>query len=315
MRIGYARVSTSDQNIELQLNALKAAGCDRIFTDHGMSGASRLRPGLNRSIDDLKPGDTLVIWRLDRLGRSLSHLIDVVSELGRREIGLYSITEAIDTGSAGGILIFHIMGALAEFERALISERTRAGMSAAKLRGSAIGRPRKLTPSEIEQMADAIEGGDTIKMAARNLGVSRTTLYRALRRRKRDEYPADHAGEPQESGYRSPGMAEAPSPVMWPVVLAEASQQMKAGTLAEPERRYEQSSPACPPMIGRARKPWWQTGDRRRLSPPPAAACRRQFLSRSGIVRPDDWSKAVAAGRRWRRNSFRTAPRPPAMGW
>ncbi|MCL6706711.1 recombinase family protein [Pseudomonas sp. R2.Fl] len=221
MRIGYARVSTSDQNIELQLRALKAAGCDRIHTDQGVSGASRLRPGLTQSIDDLKPGDTLVIWRLDRLGRSLSHLIDVVSELGRREIGLYSITEAIDTGSAGGILIFHIMGALAEFERALISERTRAGMSAARMRGSAIGRPRKLSSSEIERLAGALEGGDTIQATARSLGVSRATLYRALRRRN------------EEDEYRIPGMEEeAPSPGIQPFVLAEASRRTEAGARA-----------------------------------------------------------------------------------
>ncbi|MBO3760358.1 recombinase family protein [Ciceribacter sp. L1K22] len=181
MPVGYARVSTSEQNIELQLQALKAAGCQRIFTDHGASGASRTRSGLNGSLEVLNPGDTLVIWRLDRLGRSLSHLIDVVSDLGRREIGLYSVTEAIDTGSAGGILIFHIMGALAEFERALISERTRAGMSAAKLRGSPIGRPPKLRPLDIDLAREAIQGGGSLKSAARNLGVSRTTLYRAIR--------------------------------------------------------------------------------------------------------------------------------------
>ncbi|MBR0556039.1 recombinase family protein [Ciceribacter sp. L1K23] len=181
MRIGYARVSTSDQNIELQLQALKAAGCQQIFTDHGASGASRTRSGLNSSLEMLGPGDTLVIWRLDRLGRSLSHLIDVVSDLGRRDIGLYSVTESIDTGSAGGILIFHIMGALAEFERALISERTRAGMSAARMRGSPIGRPPKLSRLEVDQARAAVQGGDSIKAAAHGLGVSRATLYRAMR--------------------------------------------------------------------------------------------------------------------------------------
>lgn len=181
MRIGYARVSTSEQNIELQLQALKAAGCQRIFSDHGASGASRTRSGLNSSFEALHPGDTLVIWRLDRLGRSLSHLIEVVSELGRREIGLYSVTESIDTGSAGGILIFHIMGALAEFERALISERTRAGMSAAKLRGSPIGRPPKLSRMDVDHAHAAIQSGGSIKTAARDLGVSRATLYRAMR--------------------------------------------------------------------------------------------------------------------------------------
>jgi|GEM_PF-228879 Site-specific recombinases, DNA invertase Pin homologs len=290
MRIGYARVSTSDQNIELQLHALKAAGCDRIHTDQGVSGASRFRPGLTHSIDDLKPGDTLVIWRLDRLGRSLSHLIDVVSELGRRQIGLYSITEAIDTGSAGGILIFHIMGALAEFERALISERTRAGMSAARMRGSAIGRPRKLSSSEIERLADAIEKGGTIKAAARDLGVSRATLYRALWRRSRNKYPGDHICEQPESGNRAPGMAEASSPITWPLVLAEASQRIKAGleshagiALAEVEQEYRRPLPSVrPPLTGRAWKPRRLTG-RTRPSPRPGTAHRRLFAVRQPI--------------------------------
>ncbi len=182
-RIGYARVSTSDQNIEMQLQALSAAGCDDIFTDQGLSGSLRSRPGLEQSLRRLQPGDTLVIWRLDRLGRSLSNLIEVVARLGRDKIGLYSITEAINTASAGGILIFHIMGALAEFERALISERTKAGMSAAKARGSPIGRPIKMAPEQITQAIQAIESeGMTVTAAAKAFAVSRATLYRALYR-------------------------------------------------------------------------------------------------------------------------------------
>lgn len=188
MRIGYARVSTNEQNIELQVLALRAAGCDRIFDDHGMSGGSRIRPGLAGALEALRSGDTLVIWRLDRLGRSLSHLIDVVTELGRRDVGLYSVTESIDTGSAGGILIFHIMGALAQFERALISERTRAGMSAAKARGSPIGRPFKLLQADLDRALTAIAAGMRVKAAARDFGVSRATIYRALRR-TRDGHP------------------------------------------------------------------------------------------------------------------------------
>lgn len=181
MRIGYARVSTHDQNIEMQMRALRAAGCAKIHSDQGQSGASRSRPGLVRSLSELSAGDTLVIWRLDRLGRSLSHLIEVVDELGRKEIGLYSITESIDTASAGGILIFHIMGALAEFERALISERTKAGMSAARARGSAIGRPIKLMPDEVDAALEAMAKGLPLAAAARQFGVSRSTLYRSLR--------------------------------------------------------------------------------------------------------------------------------------
>ncbi|MGV8938058.1 MAG: recombinase family protein [Allorhizobium sp.] len=193
-RIGYARVSTSDQNIEMQLQALSAAGCDRIFTDQGLSGTLRSRPGLDQSMSQLGAGDTLVIWRLDRLGRSLSNLIEVVAHLGREKIGLYSITEAINTASAGGILIFHIMGALAEFERALISERTKAGMSAARARGSPIGRPIKMRPDEIDAAVHAIRGGGlTISAAALEFNVSRATLYRAMRRS--GSSPAAVAGE------------------------------------------------------------------------------------------------------------------------
>lgn len=183
MKVGYARVSTADQNIEMQLKALSEAGCDRVFTDEGQSGAARNRPGLDEAMDVLTAGDTLVIWRLDRLGRSLSHLIDVVAMLGRRNIGLLSISEAINTGSAGGVLIFHIMGALAEFERALISERTKAGMAAARDRGSRIGRPHKILSDEIGQLRHAIEvEGMSKSAAARRFGVSRATLYRAFRR-------------------------------------------------------------------------------------------------------------------------------------
>lgn len=183
MRIGYARVSTVEQNVDMQLQALNLAGCERIFTDLGHSGAQRGRPGLSEAMASLNEGDTLVIWRLDRLGRSLSHLIDLVNDLGRRGIALYSINESIDTGSAGGLLIFHIMGALAEFERGLISERTRAGMSAARQRGKAIGRPAKMTAGDVHV---AIEGmrldGLSVTAAAKRHGISRATLYRALKR-------------------------------------------------------------------------------------------------------------------------------------
>ncbi|MFN7010624.1 MAG: recombinase family protein [Allorhizobium sp.] len=200
MRIGYARVSTHDQNIEMQMRALRAAGCAQIYADQGLSGASRSRPGLVRSLSELSAGDTLVIWRLDRLGRSLSHLIEVVAELGRKEIGLYSITESIDTASAGGILIFHIMGALAEFERALISERTKAGMSAARARGSAIGRPIKLMPGEVDAALEAMAKGVPLAAAARQFGVSRSTLYRSLRR------DADRPPGPKAYGAAAAGL-------------------------------------------------------------------------------------------------------------
>jgi DNA invertase Pin-like site-specific DNA recombinase len=140
--IGYARVSTDEQDTALQLDALINAGCGTVFHDKA-SGASAYRPALDDALKNLKPGDTLVAWRLDRLGRSLQQLIAIVTMLEQRRVGFRSLTEAIDTTTAGGRLLFHIMGALAEFERSLIAERTRAGMAAAKARGRHVGRPRK----------------------------------------------------------------------------------------------------------------------------------------------------------------------------
>ncbi|KAB2715324.1 recombinase family protein [Brucella intermedia] len=148
LRIGYARVSTDIQRMDLQMDALKHAGCDYVFADHGISGASTDRPGLRQAMDMLQSGDTLVVWRLDRLGRSLVHLVEQVSALARDGIEFRSLTENIDTGSSGGKLLFHVVAALAEFERSLISERTKAGMAAAKLRGKHVGRPRRTQPAE-----------------------------------------------------------------------------------------------------------------------------------------------------------------------
>lgn len=143
MKIGYARVSTEDQNLDLQLSALSRAGCDDIVSDHGISGSRFDRHGLQDVLSRLQSGDTLVVWRLDRLGRSLSHLVGIVGDLGRRNVEFVSLTESLDTRSPTGMLMFHMIAALAEFERALISERTRAGMAAAKARGAKIGRPRR----------------------------------------------------------------------------------------------------------------------------------------------------------------------------
>jgi len=142
MKIGYARVSTDEQNPALQFDALAAAGCQKIFTEQA-SGALTSRPALNQALQFLEEGDTLVVWRLDRLGRSLSHLINLTMSLERRGITFQSLSEAIDSRTACGRLLFHIMGALAEFERALISERTKAGLIAAKARGAILGRPSK----------------------------------------------------------------------------------------------------------------------------------------------------------------------------
>src|SRR5919205_4640522 len=143
MLIGYARVSTHDQTLNLQLDCLKQAGCTRIFEDH-ISGTKAERPGLQNALSHLRAGDTLVVWRLDRLGRSLRHLIDTVTDLQERGIGFKSLTESIDTTTSGGKLVFHIFGALAEFEREIIRERTNAGLASARARGRRGGPKHKL---------------------------------------------------------------------------------------------------------------------------------------------------------------------------
>lgn len=179
MLIGYARVSTDEQSPALQFDALKRAGCERIFTDYA-SGARMTRPALEVALCALKQGDTLVAWRLDRLGRSLSHLIALISQLERRGVAFRSLTEAIDTGTAGGRLLFHVMGALAEFERALISERTRAGMAAAKTRGAVLGRPAKLSRTQVASARRSLSGCGSVREVAAKLSVSRSTLCRAI---------------------------------------------------------------------------------------------------------------------------------------
>lgn len=182
-KIGYARVSREDQNLALQFDALAAAGCQRIFYDEGISGAVLTRPALSEALAFLAPGDSLVTWRLDRLGRSLVHLIAIMGELSERDIGFRSLSEAIDTTTASGKLIFHVMAAIAEFERELISERTRAGMISARARGASLGRPPKLAADQVayarEQME--MEKDDLCVLAAR-LGVAPLTLARALKR-------------------------------------------------------------------------------------------------------------------------------------
>ncbi|MDF2365641.1 recombinase family protein [Sneathiella sp.] len=183
MKIGYARVSTDDQDLSLQIDALKKAGCEKIFQDGGISGIVRNRKALGEALSTLQAGDVLVTWRLDRLGRSLAHLIDIIADLGEREIGFQSLCEVVDTTTPGGKLTFHIMGALAEFERSLISERTKAGMASAKARGKKLGRPRKLTDIQLRHARKRIEtGGTTIRALAEKLGVSPKTLSKALRR-------------------------------------------------------------------------------------------------------------------------------------
>jgi excisionase family DNA binding protein len=180
--LGYARVSTLEQNAALQHDALAAAGCWKVFTDH-VSGATQARPQLDRALEQCRDGDTLVVWRLDRLGRSLRHLIEVVSDLSERGAGFRSMTEAIDTTTSGGRLIFHVFGALAQFERELVRERTLAGLKAARARGRMGGRPALMTTDKTttaQRMYDQQEL--TVEQIARALGVSRSTIYRALNR-------------------------------------------------------------------------------------------------------------------------------------
>jgi DNA invertase Pin-like site-specific DNA recombinase len=182
MKVGYARVSTSDQNLGLQLDALQRACCDQIFREEGVSGVAATRPALDAALVALKTGDVLVVWKLDRLGRSLAHLMALVSDLSARGIGFMSLSEAIDTNCASGRLLFHVMGALAEFERSLISERTRAGLAAARRRGARLGRPRKFKWDEVQAARKAYQlDGRDIEGLASELRVSVSTLRRAFR--------------------------------------------------------------------------------------------------------------------------------------
>src|SRR3954469_23074333 len=178
MLIGYARVSTLDQTLALQEDALQAAGCEHIYTDT-VSGSVTTRPGLTQALSHLRVGDTLVVWRLDRLGRSLAHLIETVRELHGQGIGFRSLQEQIDTTTSGGKLVFHVFGALAEFERDLIRERTHAGLAAARARGRLFGRPKALSPRKVDQLRMlAKDEGTTVGEICQTLGISRATYYR-----------------------------------------------------------------------------------------------------------------------------------------
>jgi DNA invertase Pin-like site-specific DNA recombinase len=179
MLIGYARVSTHDQTLALQQDALKKAECNKIFTDTA-SGAKTERIGLDEALNYVRKGDTLVVWRLDRLGRSLPHLITTLTALEGRGIGFKSLTENIDTTTSGGKLIFHIFGALAEFERNLIRERTAAGLTAARARGRKGGRPRSLTGKRLSIALDLYEKRHPIADICRTLKISKATFYRSI---------------------------------------------------------------------------------------------------------------------------------------
>ena len=185
--IGYARVSTTEQHLHLQQDALHAAGCLKIYTDT-ISGAKSERKGLAEALDYIRNGDTLVVWRLDRLGRSLKDLIERITDLHSRNIGFKSLTENIDTTTSGGKLIFHIFGALAEFERDIITERTNAGLTAARARGRKGGRPRSsLNEDRKLQMARQMYEKKSIpvKDICKALGIPRSTFYKYVRKQER----------------------------------------------------------------------------------------------------------------------------------
>ncbi len=183
MLIGYARVSTHDQNLDLQLDALRKAGCDarHIYTDT-ISGAKTERKGLEEALDHLRAGDTLVVWRLDRLGRTLKQLIELINDLNNKGVGFRSLQESIDTTTSGGKLVFHIFGALAEFEREVIRERTRAGLQAARARGRLGGRPKALNPKQVVLARSLYDSREhSIQDICETLGVSRGTLYKYVK--------------------------------------------------------------------------------------------------------------------------------------
>ncbi|NMF86945.1 recombinase family protein [Aromatoleum petrolei] len=179
MLVGYARVSTGDQNLELQLDALRKAGVEKVFTDKVSS--VKARPGLDEAVAYVREGDTLVVWKLDRLGRTVKGLIDLVGALRERGVQFHSLTDGIDTATAAGRFFFHMMAALAEMERDLIRERTHAGLVAARARGRMGGRKPKMDATKADIARKLLTAGTAVNEVARTLGVSRATLYRNLR--------------------------------------------------------------------------------------------------------------------------------------
>jgi len=191
MKIGYARVSTADQDLDMQTEALRRAGCEQIFDDK-ISGIKTERPGLEKALFLLRAGDTLVVWKLDRLGRSIKDLIDSVKALEQRGVAFQSLTDAIDTSTPAGRFFFHVMAALAEMERDLITERTRAGLAHARSKGRTGGRPKAMTESKLSSARTLLAAGESAKDVAKDLGISIPTLYRGL---------------PASGGYKKPAAA------------------------------------------------------------------------------------------------------------
>jgi len=181
MNIGYARVSTFEQNLDLQIDALKKADCEKIVTD-AISGSIAERPGLSKLNEILRKGDTLIVWRLDRLGRSLKHLIEIINNFEKKGVAFQSLEETINTKTSTGKLIFHLFGSLAEFERNLITERTRTGLEAARARGRQGGRPKKLEKDKRQLAVDLYQDKKhSIKQICSTVGISKPTLYKYIR--------------------------------------------------------------------------------------------------------------------------------------
>ncbi len=177
MKVGYARISTDGQSLDAQIGALRAAGCDKVYSEVG-SGARSDREVLAKVLDFLRPSDVLVAYKLDRVARSLPHLIEIMDRLNRSEIGFQSLTEEINTTTPGGRLVFHVMAAISEFERDLIRERTAAGLQAARAKGRIGGRPRKMTPDKVEAAKELLATGKAVRDVALMFGISVPTLYR-----------------------------------------------------------------------------------------------------------------------------------------
>ena len=227
MKIGYARVSTIDQSLDLQNDGLEKAGCKKIFTDHGVSGAKTERPGLDKALDQIRKGDTLVIWKLDRLGRSLSHLLSIIEGLKKKGAHFASIQDAFDTSTASGKMVFSVIGAMAEYEKNLTRERTMAGLASARARGRKGGRPKQLDDGQVKVAIALAEAGELmIREICEQVGCSRSTYYRQVAPRLK----APAVTEPlqlDQSVYVAPGAAatakQKPEPKLSYVCKKQAS--------------------------------------------------------------------------------------------
>ena len=224
MKIGYARVSTIDQNLDLQNDGLKKAGCEKIFTDHGVSGAKTERPGLDKALDQIRKGDTLVIWKLDRLGRSLSHLLSIIEDLKQKGVNFASVQDGFDTSTASGKMVFSVIGAMAEYERNLIRERTMAGLASARARGRKGGRPKQLDEGQVRvAIALANVGELNIRAICEQVGCSRSTYYRQVAPSLKAATEVEPLQLVDQSVYVTPGSTATTKPKLSYVCKKQAS--------------------------------------------------------------------------------------------